>query len=197
MFSCLRNDVDAFTSIDPGCEGATKLGELGASYIDQPAGVTTMPLYRCAVNGQLFDSNSTTCEGWTVDGLLGYVPAYAPLVRYLLPRAGEHSADAGGPPPGYRFEGTLGLVARTNEAGTQVLKSCVDGSERFVSTDVACGGKTVEATVGYVWTQPPAGRPNAQLFQCATNTRGELFVSKDSACEGQTVRGSLGYVLTA
>ncbi|MBP2320390.1 hypothetical protein JOF56_000775 [Kibdelosporangium banguiense] len=196
MFSCLRNDIDTFTSIDPGCEGATKLGELGASYIDQPAGVTTMPLYRCVFNGQLFDSNSTTCEGQTVDGLLGYLPAYAPLVRYLLPRAGEHSADAGGPPPGYRFEGTLGLVARTNEPGTTKLQSCVDGSERFVSTDAACGGKTVETTVGYVWTQPPAGRPNAQLFQCA-QTNGDLFVSKDSACEGQTVRGSLGYVLTS
>jgi hypothetical protein len=116
----------------------------------------------------------------------------------VLPRAGEHSADAGGPPPGYRFEGTLGLVARTKEAGTQVLQSCVDGSDRFVSTDAACNGKTVEFTVGYIWTQPPAGRPNVQLYQCAsTISAGELFVSKDSACEGQTVRGSLGYLLTA
>ncbi|MGX7826077.1 LamG domain-containing protein [Actinokineospora sp. 24-640] len=197
MFSCLRNDVDAFTSIDPGCEGATKLGELGASYIDQPAGVTTRPVYRCAINGQLFDSNSATCEGQTVDGLLGYLPAYAPLVRYLLPRTGEHSADAAAPPQGYRFDATLGLVARTNEAGTQALQSCVDGFERFVSTDAACAGKTVETTVGYIWTEPPAGRPNVPLFQCATNTRAELFVSRDSACEGQTVRGSLGYVLTS
>ena len=197
MFGCLRNDVDAFTSVDPACEGTTRLGELGASYVDQPTGVTTMPLYRCAVNGQRFDSNSATCEGQTVDGLLGYVPAYAPLVRYVLPRTGDHSADAAGPPQGYRFEGTFGLVARTNEAGTQALQSCVDGSDRFLSTDVACAGKTVETRVGFLWTQPPAGRPNAQVFQCATNTRAELFVSREPACEGQTVRGSLGYVLTS
>ncbi|MDX3187676.1 LamG domain-containing protein [Streptomyces sp. MN03-5084-2B] len=198
MFSCLKNDVDAFTSIDPGCEGATKLGELGSSYIDPPAGVTTMPVYRCVSNGERFDSNSATCEGQTVDGLLGYLPAYAPLVRYLLPRAGEHSADAGGPPPGYRFEGTLGLVARTNEPGTTALMSCVDGSDRFVSTNAACDGKTVETTAGYVWTQPPAGRSSIPLFQCASGlSAGELFVSSRSDCEGQAVRGSLGYVLTA
>jgi hypothetical protein len=200
MFSCLINNVDAFTSIDPNCEGATKLGELGSSYLDPPAGMTTMPVYRCLFNGERFDSNDPACEGQKVDGLLGYLPAYAPLVRYFLPGVTEHATVADDAPPGYRFEGSLGLLARTNQPGTQVLMSCVDGSDWFVSTDPACDGKTVQHLAGYLWTQPPADRPNVRIYQCALNTgpsAGELFVSSSAACEGQTVRGPLGYLLTA
>ncbi|MFD8500618.1 LamG domain-containing protein [Amycolatopsis sp. NPDC059657] len=198
LYTCLINNTDSFTSMDPACEGFTKLADLGWAYTEQPAGVATVPLYRCVSGTERFDSNSTTCEGKTVDGLLGYTLAYAPLTRYYHPRIAEHAVTAAGVPPGYRHEGTFGSIAMTNEPGTQALMSCVDGSDRFLSTDPACGGKTVEVPIGYLWTEAPAGRASTQLFQCSLNSgpsAGELFVSWESNCEGQTVRGPLGYII--
>ncbi|MBP2322203.1 hypothetical protein JOF56_002588 [Kibdelosporangium banguiense] len=200
VYSCLADETDAFTSADPACEGKTKLGDLGWVYTQKPTGVTTVPLYRCLSNGERFDSYLADCEGQQVDVLIGHVLAYAPLARYYHPRIGEHDVTTRGTPPGYRYEGTFGLLAMSNEPGTQLVKSCVDGTDRFLSLDPACGGKTVYRDIGYIWTQPPAGQPSIPLYQCTLNSgpsTGQLFVSAEANCEGQTVRGQLGHVLRA
>lgn len=200
VYSCSAGNTDAFTSTDPSCEGATKLGDLGWVYTQKPTGVATVPLYRCLHNGEKFDTYLPDCEGQPVDVLIGHVLAYAPLARYYHPRIGEHDVTTRGTPPGYRFEGTFGLLAMSNEPGTQLVKSCVDGTDRFLSLDPACGGKTVFRDVGYIWTQPPAGLTSMPVYQCALQTgpsAGQLFVSADADCEGQTVRGQLGHVLRA
>ncbi|WP_340684999.1 LamG domain-containing protein [Amycolatopsis coloradensis] len=200
VYSCLLGETDAFTSTDPACEGKTKLADLGWVYTEKPEGVATVPLYRCLHNGERFDAYLADCEGQQVDVLIGHLLAYAPLTRYYHPRIGEHDVSTRGTPPGYRHEGTYGLLAMSNEPGTQLVKSCVDGTDRFLSLDAACEGKTVYRDVGYIWTQPPAGLPSIPLYQCALNfgaSAGELFVSGEANCEGQTVRGQLGYVVRA
>lgn len=200
VYSCLDGETDTFTSTDPSCEGKTKLADLGWVYTQKPAGVATVPLYRCLHNGERFDSYLADCEGQQVDRLIGHVLAYAPLTRYYHPRIGEHDVTTRGTPPGYRYEGTFGLLAMSNEPGTQLVRSCVDGTDRFLSLDPSCEGKIVWRDVGYIWTQPPAGLPSIPLYRCALNSgpsAGQLFVSADANCEGQTVRGQLGHVLRA
>jgi hypothetical protein len=199
LYSCLSDSTDAFTSIDPACEGRSKLADLGWVYLEQPSGVATVPLYRCVAGQERFDSNLPSCEGKTVDVLLGYVLAYAPLTRYYHPKIGEHAVSTSMVPNGYRHEGTFGVLAMTNEPGTVPIMSCVDGTDRFVSTNAACDGKTVEIQLGYIWTEAPAGRVSTPIYLCALSlagpSPGQLFVSSDPGCEGQTVRGQLGHVV--
>ncbi|MCE7003067.1 LamG domain-containing protein [Kibdelosporangium philippinense] len=199
LYSCLSNSTDAFTSTDPACEGKSKLADLGWVYPEQPTGVATVPLYRCVAGQELFDSNQASCEGKTVDVLLGYVLGYAPLTRYYHPKIEEHAVSTSMVPNNYRYEGTFGVLALTNEPGTVPLMSCVDGTDRFVSTNTSCDGKTVEVQLGYLWTAAPEGRVSMPIYQCALNldspAKGELFVSFEAACEGQTVRGPLGHVV--
>jgi hypothetical protein len=200
VYSCLDGETDAFTSSDPSCEGRTKLADLGWVYAQAPAGVATVPLYRCRHNGERFDSYQADCEGQQMDVLIGHVPAYAPLARYHHPGIGDHDATTGGTPPGYRYDRTSGLLAMSNEPGTRLVMSCVDGTDRFLSLDPACEGGTVGYGVGYLWTQPPAGLSSTPLYRCALSSgpsRGELFVSTEANCEGQTVRAQLGHVLRA
>ncbi|TCO55808.1 LamG domain-containing protein [Actinocrispum wychmicini] len=201
LYACVRDSTDEFTSIEPGCEGAAKVADLGWVFTTQPTDWPTVPLNRCRqANGELFDSSSPTCEGQTLDRLLGYMVGYAPLTRYVHPLGREHTVTTGAVPPGYRFEGTVGLLGMVAEPGTVPLMSCMDGVDQFVSTDPACGGKAVTGTVGQIWTSAPAGRASAVLYQCAVTSgpaAGQVFASRQADCEGQTVRGQLGYVLVA
>jgi hypothetical protein len=201
LYTCLINNTDSFTSIDPNCEGHTKIADLGWAYIEAPEGVSTVQLRRCVAGDERFDSISPTCEGKTDDGLLGYLVGYAPLTRYYHGRATDHIASPGSSGPGYRREGTLGYVAMSSaEPGTQQLTSCSDAMDQFLSLDVTCGGKTVLGPVGRTWTAAPDGMNSRELFTCkitAGALAGELFSSWDSACESQTKIGSLGFVLMA
>jgi hypothetical protein len=198
LYACLAAGGDEFTSTDPACEGHAKITDLGWAY-DAPQ-TATVPLFRCLHQDERFDSNLADCEGQVVDAPLGHLVAYAPLTRYFHPRVAEHTVTAGSTPPGYRREGTLGLVARTEEPGTQRLMSCMDGVDQFLSLDQECGGKTVQRAAGWVWTQAPPGRASRALYQCAITTgptAGQLFASLDPNCEGRTLRGQLGHVLVA
>ncbi|SMD20151.1 LamG domain-containing protein, partial [Kibdelosporangium aridum] len=199
LYSCLINNTDAFTSIDANCEGHTKLADLGWAYIEPPEGVSTVALRRCVAGEERFDSISPTCEGKTDDGLLGHLVAYTTLSRYHHGRAGEHIQTTGAAEPGYKWEGTLGLVAMNDEPGTQSLMSCMDGEDQFLSTDAACGGKTVVRPIGRVWTQAPEGRAAKELLSCKVaggSMDGQHFASTAS-CEGHTQVASLGYVLAS
>jgi hypothetical protein len=195
LYTC-QGTAGAFTSVDPACEGQAKVGPLGWVYATPPADVATVPLQRCLDGTTRFDSTSTTCEGRTPDRVLGYVAAYTPLSRYFHDRSGQHFASSLGAPPGFRYGQSLGLLALTDQAGTQSLMSCVDVPGQFLTLDANCEGKGTGVSVGRVFTQPPPGLASRQLFKCAVPS-GIRFTSVVANCEGQTVLGQLGYVLTA
>ncbi|MEV4760053.1 LamG domain-containing protein [Micromonospora sp. NPDC049559] len=196
LYACARG-ADAFTSLDAGCEGATKLDDVGLVYTTPPTNLATIPVYRCASATDRFESRLATCEGATSEGLLGYTVAYGVLARYNLAEGPDHDSTTDGPLPSYRAEGPQGLLALTPEAGTRPLFRCAAGTERFVSTDPACAGRTVLASLGRLWPEVPVGRDSRPIYQCRFRDS-DSFVSLDAGCEGQPGdRQLLGYVLTA
>jgi len=74
LYSCKLGSVDFFDSNDPACEGQLTLGLVGYVYPTRPAGVSTIPLYRCYVSGSgdHFISPDSACEGKRTEKLLGY-----------------------------------------------------------------------------------------------------------------------------
>lgn len=73
LYGCKANAVDAFVSLDSGCEGQYMVGLNGYIYGQPPAGVTVMAIYRCSDNGDYFVSTDPACEGTHTDELLGYI----------------------------------------------------------------------------------------------------------------------------
>ena len=194
LYGC-REGTDYFTSKDAACDGKTVVGELGRVYSKQPTNLATVAMYSCSIRyraGRL--PVGLNCEGAANPGvLLGYTVAYGSLTRYWFTY--DHWVSAGATRPGYKFEGSLGLLALAEEPGTQQLWSCLDDGDQFVSLDPACEGKTVQSTSGRVWTAAPAGLASRQIYRCLIGT--QRFVSVMANCEGQTLDRSLGYVLTA
>jgi len=74
LYGCQFNGGH-FLSIS-GCEGQTVLGVEGFLYGSAPAGVASVPVYRCN-RGFHYASNDPGCGGDHVDGLLGYALAEA------------------------------------------------------------------------------------------------------------------------
>jgi hypothetical protein len=100
-------------------------------------------------------------------------------------------------PAGYRPEDTQGIIAMTGEAGTVPIRSCVDGSDEFLSLHATCENKTVRRVEGSIWTAAPGfAAESAPLFSCRVTASGERFTSLDEFCENETVVGRLGYVIT-
>jgi hypothetical protein len=193
LYACLRG-ADSFTSPDPGCEAAVKVGDIGLVYTIQPTNLPTIAVYRCNTGPDHFESRNATCEGAINEGLLGYTVAYASLARYTLDGF-DHVSTADGSPPSYRVEGPQGVLGLTAEAGTQPLFNCVSGIDQFASTDPACEGKTVLARLGEIWTQAPTLQPSRPIYRCRVTTT-DSFASLEADCEGQTLDRQLGYVLT-
>ncbi|MCJ1715124.1 LamG domain-containing protein [Curtobacterium sp. VKM Ac-2922] len=75
LYSCATS-AGNMTSASSSCEGtggtATPLGSAWKSAADVPAPLQAVAVYRCKTGSDYFDSRSTTCEGRTVDKLLGY-----------------------------------------------------------------------------------------------------------------------------
>jgi hypothetical protein len=194
--SCRASANDYLLATD--CGAAADLGPVGSVYTTPPAGVETIPVYRCRVpNKDHFASYDPACEGQTTEALLGYTRAYAFLLRHT---SSAFPYDEGSAtyrlPAQYRLTGNFGVVGMRQYAGTTALYSCQDTSGLFSSTDAACEGATVLRRVGYLWTAAPTGvTASAELFRCRA-TRGDRFDSRDPTCEGQTVERSLGYVVT-
>ncbi len=90
------------------------------------------------------------------------------------------------------MHGYLSLVA---EPGTRALYQCRAGGDDFTSLDSACEGQTVQRTLGYLWSEPPAGRPSTPVYRCNTGG-GDHFDSVREDCEGQHAEGIQGYLLT-
>ncbi|MFB9627401.1 LamG-like jellyroll fold domain-containing protein [Nonomuraea helvata] len=197
LYSCLYQEKDQFTSMDPNCEGHRKLGEHGRVYLNPPKDVPTIALYRCAVTKTLenFDSSDPTCGGETVKGPLGFTRAYGALVRSARP--GDRVSSAFGVPGDYRPEAVLGMVALATLPDTVALRTCRDGADEFVSTQSDCEGAAVAtAWIGNLWTQPPPGVDSTRLYRCKVTASGERFESLDPGCEGQAQVKPLGYVAT-
>ncbi|MFF5718279.1 hypothetical protein [Streptomyces buecherae] len=75
LYSCADRG-DHYVSTQANCEGSgyTFVGRLGWAYSTPPAGVATLPLYRCLTrpDRQHFETNDANCEGQIVEGLLGH-----------------------------------------------------------------------------------------------------------------------------
>ncbi|MFJ5984677.1 LamG-like jellyroll fold domain-containing protein [Lentzea sp. NPDC092896] len=193
VYAC-RSGADAFTA--DSCEGVEKLGDVGLIYTVQPKNVPTAALYRCRQGADRFDSRDATCGGATVDGLLGYSVAYTDFGRYLLEYY-EHASLTDGAAPGYRYEGSHGLLAITEQPGTRPLFSCRNGAyDQFVSTDSACEGKTVLGALGSIWTAAPQGVANRELRRCLLpGGDGDSMVSNSDDCDGFPSQ-TIGFVPT-
>ncbi len=78
IYDCV-NSSDRYTSLQTDCEGHTRVSAAPMAYIyaSQPSGAgapPTVALRRCfTASRERFDSVSTTCEGQTLDGVLGWV----------------------------------------------------------------------------------------------------------------------------
>jgi hypothetical protein len=174
--------------------------------VSQPAGVRTVAIYHCHFlrPGNIHDdyvSTDPNCEGYTNDGLLGYILQTA-LNRYYNPTATTHWVTIGAVTSGYYREGTLGSLLSSQRTGAQALYGCVypNTQDHFLSTDAACGGQTVLQLEGYIYTSAPAGVNTIQLYHCVFMRPGNIrddYVSRYSNCEGYTNLGSLGFALAA
>jgi hypothetical protein len=196
IYSCRRGTTDYFLARG-GCSGHLELGKLGALYQNPPAGITTLPVYSCAVSsGSHFTSNNADCEGTTVVGLLGYARGYHKLIRSFSPSNDDHITSIFRVPSHYAPEHSLGMVSGPYLPGTTGLLQCRDGNDWFASNQSDCEGKTVVRWIGHIWTVPPDDVTGvAKLFRCR-GTDGERWESLDPNCEGRTVDRSLGYVVT-
>ncbi len=190
-YAC-ANGADSFTSIDPGCDGAAKIGEIGLVYTVQPLNIPTTPVHRCKSATDRFDAMS--CGAATNEGLIGYFVAYGNLARYYYDGV-DHVSTTGEAPASYRADANQGLLALTAGTDTQQLVSCQDGADRFVSVDATCEGKAALGPLGHLWTAAPEGMDSLALYRCRTGT--DSFTSIDATCEGATVDRRLGHVLTS
>lgn len=197
LYACLFG-VDAFTSVDPNCEGKPKLADIGYVFTQPPVNLPVIPVYRCNSGSDHFESNTPGCDGATQESLLGYALAYATMARYNYPFMYDHWGTVHGTPPGYAYEGSHGYVSLTFEPGTQPLFSCRDGVDEFVSTDPNCEGKQILDNIGYLWTAAQPDGSSRPLYRCSVSVGAGIdrFTSNDPNCEGTTVDRQLGHVLT-
>ncbi|QQQ77416.1 LamG domain-containing protein [Saccharothrix sp. 6-C] len=87
LYSC-QSGVDMFSSLDPACEGGTRIASLGRIFATPPAGAPTDELSRCLETGTTnrFDSIGN-CEGHQVQQRLGYLLRTPPAVVPTFPAA--------------------------------------------------------------------------------------------------------------
>jgi hypothetical protein len=192
LYECVSG-TDGYASVDPGCEGASRVGEVGLVYTVRPVNLETVPVYRCLSGADRFESRQEDCEGGSRQATLGYTLAYGALTRHYFPSGPDHYTTIDGAPLEYYSEGVQGFLGLTQPAGTRFLYSCVQGTDQFVSTDAGCEGKTVIGTLGTVYAQPPAGTGTKLLKRCVFAD--QRFTSITGSCEGYAFDGDLGYIL--
>ncbi|MET9274817.1 LamG-like jellyroll fold domain-containing protein [Kribbella sp. NPDC003557] len=196
VLACRNGATDYF--LDATCAGHTVLGSVGQFWKSPPAGVETVPVYRCYIYMVAhFASNDENCDGVagaTMEFRLGYVRPYFALVRTSATNHPyDHISSTAKQPATQRAESSLGYLAMRQLPGTTPWMLCRDGADSFTSSDPGCEGKTVVALSGYGWTEPAPGR--VEVFRCRASW-GDLFDSRDAGCEGaqHTLVRSVGYV---
>ncbi len=167
-------------------------GFLGFIYSSKPAGVPTLPIYRCTTTtgGEHFDSPAGNCEGQRYESRLGYAVAYTAWNRW---NNGDHKAILGPGPSGATWEGTLGLLLTSQVTGSAPLYSCNIGEDEFTSPSSTCEGQKVNGFLGFIYTSKPAGVPTRPIYRCTTTTG--HFDSPARNCEGQRYESRLGYAV--
>ncbi|WP_194916812.1 cutinase family protein [Catenulispora rubra] len=121
-------------------------------------------------------------------------PGFGELARYW--NGSDHYTAAGEVPPGYRFEGPLGVLERAQVPGTVPLQACMfHGTDEFSSLDPNCEGQTVIGTLGFIYSSPPTDQPSLPFYRCLVASNGEHFDASDPNCEGQTTEHLLGYTI--
>ncbi|MFC9692236.1 LamG domain-containing protein [Kribbella sp. NPDC056951] len=196
IYACRNGATDYF--LDATCAGHTVLNSVGQFWDAPPAGIETVPVYRCYISMVAhFASNDAACDGVqgaAMEFRLGYVRAYSALIRTNATNFPyDHISGTGRLAATQRAEGSLGYLSMRQLSGTTVWMQCSDGADSFTSNDAGCEGKTVVSTLGYGWTEAASGR--AELFRCRASW-GDLFDSRDPGCEGQTLDRSLGFTAT-
>nr|WP_238354829.1 LamG-like jellyroll fold domain-containing protein [Kribbella sandramycini] len=193
IYACRNGATDYF--LDPTCVGHTVLHSVGQFWATAPAGIETVPVYRCYIQMVAhFASNNENCdgvEGARMEFLLGYVQAYSALIRTnATNHPFDHISSTGRLAATQRAEGALGYLAVRQLPGTTAWMNCRDGADSFTSSSADCEGKTVVSLSGYGWTEAAPGR--TEVFRCRASW-GDLFDSRDPGCERQTLVRSLGF----
>jgi hypothetical protein len=97
----LRKNTDYLYTTDvvemSGARAAGYVVEGPTWKLYQEAASGRMPLYRCMVGPTHFLSKESNCEGWTMEGVMGYglsaaVSGSADLIRFYAPSTGAHIA---------------------------------------------------------------------------------------------------------
>jgi hypothetical protein len=156
--------------------------------------------YKPAPGAGIVESVLSSVYGDYVRGpqFTDWIKSLYDLVRYdgglnrYVNATGDHWVTTKPASTGYRYEGTLGRLLTTQQAGTVPIYACSEGQDHFLSNDHGCENATYLGVEGYAYS-PNALRPGASapLYRCSVN--GERFVSTDSHCEGTTVEALLGY----
>jgi hypothetical protein len=191
LYECESDSWEHFLSRDVSCAPGDLEGLAGYIFTSQSS-VASTPLLSCQIGEEIFES--TTCEGWTTRGTLGYLKGVASLRRYAG-GAVDHHVSTGPGPAGATLESTpLGSLIQGYAANRHALYSCeAIGAPRdhFLSKSRSCEGHQLLALEGYAYDSPPAGVPTTQIYRCWYP--GGHFVSNQSNCEGLTTEFSLGY----
>ncbi|WP_203996132.1 LamG domain-containing protein [Virgisporangium aurantiacum] len=192
LYGC-RDGGDGFVARDAACGGKTALGAIGLVYTVRPTNLPTVPLYTCATATDRFESLTAGCDGAGVTGtVLGFTVAYGLLARYRVPGY-DHHTTVQGTPPGYLLDGPAhGYLDLTQSPGTVPLWSCREATDRFLSTDATCEGKTAVGVIGFISSAPVVGATSGPLYRCSQN--GQRLTSMRSDCDGLTVDRQLGYI---
>jgi len=189
--------ADRFLSLDPGCEGRTRLGVEGYAYDAPPVAEESQPVHRCLQPGvDHFASLNADCEGTRPEGNLGHLRTYGDaLVQYDNATTGTSWVTPGAVAPGYRAVRTLGFLVRVGGGGLVAVHGCRAGEDHFLSTDAGCEGRTGVGRYGFAYASPPADQETVALHRCVVPGR-RHYASLDFGCEGGVREGRLGYVRT-
>lgn len=167
IYSCALTWGD-MTSKSAGCEGTgvtgVLLGYVWRTAADVPAGMPTRAVYRCVVpsNNDHFLSHSATCEGQSVDHLLGYFADVKPTKTTSSAidttksfsvsawvNLEENNASHGSSYTAVSQEGTKNSGFYLQAAGGR-WQFCVRSQTSSVVTDCAAGPTVTTSTWVYV-----------------------------------------------
>jgi hypothetical protein len=192
LYECDVNVSENFLSRDESCAPGDNDGIAGYIYTSPSAG-TPRTLYSCEIEGELYESITPTCEGFTLRGTLGYMKTSGQLARYAGGGV-DHHVTTGRGPAGANLEMFYGQLLVGPYSDRHALYSCrktANSRDHFLSYDRECEGQEALSLEGYAYDSPPSGVPTTPIYRCSYS--GGHFVSNQSSCEGYTPELFLGY----
>lgn len=198
IHGCHAGGADYFLSLDPNCEGRTKLGVEGYAYDAPPTTEPTQAVYRCQWPGHdHFASSASDCEGQVTEGNLGYLRTYGEgLHVYSNPANGSYWVTSGSVTTGFHYERTLGFLQQSGGPNLQPLYGCrAPAGDYFLSLDSGCEGSALNGRYGFLYAAPPSGEDTVAVYRCQL-PGGRRTASLDPACGGGVNEQRLGYIRT-